>query len=355
MFVHSFVTTGHFAKALVDTASNHSMITHAFLSKHAIQYSADHSVTIGVSSSQTPCVGHVVLPTRVGRQIIPVRYTVVHALPTAAVDASPNDALFALDVVTAVDMQINFKKPRIVVSIPPQKSGRRRKGRTWYHVVHVDHGKITTESSALDDFVLSHRELKALMSKARRGTQPLYMAKIKPVIESAPASCASTKRQGYLSKQVVPAHIPQDISSIPACIQTVIGQHTQPGGTLGPPPPHVSASGFEMDIDLLPGTRPRAARQFRLTPRETLELEKQLQHLISMGWVQPSISPWASSVLFAPKPGGKLRLCIDYRYLNDHTIKNTYPLPRIDTLLDQLQGHKFFRRSIWHLGITRSN
>ena len=335
--------TGHFANALIDTASNHSMITRSFLMRHNIPYVSERSVTIGVSASQTPCLGHVSLPTRVGRQIISVKFTVVDALPSATVIShATNDALFALDVISAVGMHMNFKKPRIVITVPPPKTKRGRKGRTWYHVVHLDHGKVTTESSSLDDFILSKRELKSLTSKAARGKTPLYVAKIKPIIEPALTCCAGTKKSGYLAEQVAPAHVPQDISEVPQCIQNVIHEHTKPGGTLGPPPPNVSASGFEMDIDLLPGTRPRAARQFRLTPRENLELEKQLQHLISMGWVQPSISPWASSVLFAPKPGGKLRLCIDYRYLNENTIKNTYPLPRIDALLDKLQGHKFF-------------
>lgn len=334
---------GHFATALVDTAANHSMITRSFLLRHTIPFTTEHSVTIGISSSQTPCLGHVCLPTRVGRQVLSVRFTVVEALPSAAVDSvASNDALFALDVITASAMQLNFRKPRIVITVPPPKSARGRKGRTWYHVVHIDHSKVTTESSTLDEFVLSQRELKSLLSRAERGQTPLYVAKIKSVLEAAPTCCAGTKKSGYLAGQVAPAHVPQDISEVPQCIQNVIHQHTKPGGTLGPPPPHVTASGFEMEIDLLPGARPRAARQFRLTPRESLELEKQLQHLISMGWVQPSVSPWASNVLFAPKPGGKLRLCIDYRYLNENTVKNTYPLPRIDTLLDQLQGHKFF-------------
>ena len=63
-----------------------------------------------------------------------------------------------------------------------------------------------------------------------------------------------------------------------------------------------------------------------------------------MGWIQPSISPWASSILFAPELGGKLscRLCVDYCYLNEDTVKNTYPLPSIDTLVDKLKGHMLF-------------
>ena len=343
--------TGHFAKALVDTATNHSMITRAFLEKHGIAFTAQHSVTVGVSSSRTTCLGNVTLETRVGRHLIPVKFTVVDALPSAAADTfMPNDALFALDVITAVDMNISFKKPRIVITVPPPKSAKRNRSRTWYHVVHISHSKFTTETSTLDEYTMSQRELKSLVSKAKRGQTPVFIAHVKQLVEPAPTCCAGTKKKGYLSEQVAPAHVPQDVSNIPPCIHQIIDKHKADGGTLGPPPPNTYASGFEMDIDLLPGTRPRAARQYRLTPREQLELEKQLQHLINMGWVQPSVSPWASSVLFAPKPGGKLRLCIDYRYLNENTIKNTFPLPRIDTLLDQLRGHKYFSALDLHSG-----
>lgn len=333
----------HFARALVDTAANHSMITRGFLERHNIPFLSTHSVTVGISASEAPCLGSVLLSARVGRRIITVKFTVVDSLPAAADSFHPNEALFALDVISAVNMSITFKHPRIVIHVPPVKHGRKKTGQPYFHVIHASHAQVTTESSPQEDFLISQRELKSLTNRARRGQQPLFVAHIKSShAATTNVSCASTKRTGYLSRQNAPAHVPQDTSCIPACIKAVVDKHQAPGGTLGPPPPNTSASGFEMDIDLLPGARPRAARQYRLTPREQLELEKQLNHLISMGWVQPSVSPWASCVLFAPKPGGKLRLCIDYRYLNEHTIKNTYPLPRIDTLLDQLQGHKYF-------------
>lgn len=333
---------GHFTKALVDTAANHSMITRTFLNRHDIAYTPQHSVTIGISATEASCLGTVTLDTRVGRNIISVTYTVVDSLPCAAADFQPNEALFALDVISAVDMHIKFKHPHILITIPPPKPHRGKKGRIWLHAIHKSTNKFTTETSTMDEFFTSARELKAMTSSKRATKYPVYVAHIKPTIESIRTSCASARRKGYLSQQVAPAHQPQAPDTIPKQIQAIIDKHSHEGGTLGPAPPNTSASGFEMDIDLLPGTRPKAARQYRLTPIEQLELEKQLQHLIDMGWVQPSISPWASCVLFAPKPGGKLRLCIDYRYLNENTIKNTYPLPRIDTLLDKLRGHKFF-------------
>ena len=77
---------------------------------------------------------------------------------------------------------------------------------------------------------------------------------------------------------------------------------------------------------------------------ELKELKSQLQELLDKGFVRPSISPWGAPVLFVKKKDGTLRLCIDYRRLNQATIKNKYPLPRIDDLFDQLQGASVFSK-----------
>ncbi|MGV7343189.1 reverse transcriptase family protein, partial [Mycobacterium kansasii] len=97
-------------------------------------------------------------------------------------------------------------------------------------------------------------------------------------------------------------------------------------------------------IDLVPGTTPIALAVYRMTPVELQELKKQLEELLEQGFIRPSVSPWAAPVLFVRKKDGSLRLCIDYRKLNQATIKNKYPLPRIDDLFDQLRGAQFFSK-----------
>ena len=74
------------------------------------------------------------------------------------------------------------------------------------------------------------------------------------------------------------------------------------------------------------------------------ELKEQLQDLLDKGFIRPSTSPWGAPVLFVKKKDGTLHLCIDYRELNKVTIKNKYPLPRIDDLFDQLQGSHVFSK-----------
>ncbi|CAN6725134.1 unnamed protein product [Malus baccata var. baccata] len=93
----------------------------------------------------------------------------------------------------------------------------------------------------------------------------------------------------------------------------------------------------EFTIDLLQGTTPISLTPYRMAYAELRELKTQLQELVDKGFIQPSISPWGAPVLFVRKKDGILRLCIDYRQLNQVTIKNHYPLPRIDDLFDQLK------------------
>ncbi|GJS09273.1 putative reverse transcriptase domain-containing protein [Tanacetum coccineum] len=94
----------------------------------------------------------------------------------------------------------------------------------------------------------------------------------------------------------------------------------------------------EFQIDLVPGAAPIARAPYRLAPSEMKELSEQLQELSDKGFIRPSSSPWGAPVLFVKKKDGSFRMCIDYRELNKLTVKNRYPLPRIDDLFDQLQG-----------------
>nr|GEZ66736.1 putative reverse transcriptase domain-containing protein [Tanacetum cinerariifolium] len=120
-----------------------------------------------------------------------------------------------------------------------------------------------------------------------------------------------------------------------------------------PPPRQV-----EFRIDLAPGAALVARAPYRLAPSEMKELAKQLQELSKKGFIHPSSSPWGAPVLFVKKKDGSFRMCIEYRALNKLTVKNRYPLPRIDDLFDQLQafrtryGHYEFR--VMPFGLTNA-
>ncbi|KAK8558553.1 hypothetical protein V6N12_041854 [Hibiscus sabdariffa] len=98
----------------------------------------------------------------------------------------------------------------------------------------------------------------------------------------------------------------------------------------------------EFEIETYPGSAPVSMAPYRMAPKELKELKVQLQELLDRGFIRPSSSPWGAPVLFVKKKDGSLRLCIDYRKLNNLTVKNKYPLPRIDDLFDQFRGATVF-------------
>jgi len=97
-------------------------------------------------------------------------------------------------------------------------------------------------------------------------------------------------------------------------------------------------------IELVPGAKPPSQAPYRMSPRELAKLRKQLEELIDSGFVRPSKAPYGAPVLFQKKADGSLRMCVDYRALNKVTIKNKYPVPLIQDLMDRLCGASIFTK-----------
>ncbi|GJW88194.1 putative reverse transcriptase domain-containing protein [Tanacetum coccineum] len=108
----------------------------------------------------------------------------------------------------------------------------------------------------------------------------------------------------------------------------------------GLPPPRQA----EFRIELVPGAAPVVCAPYRLAPSELKELSDQLKELLEKGFIRLISLPWGAPVLFVKKKDGSFRMCIDYRELNKLTVKNRYPLPRIDDLFDQLQGSSVYSK-----------
>jgi hypothetical protein len=123
-----------------------------------------------------------------------------------------------------------------------------------------------------------------------------------------------------------------------------------PEELLGMPPDR----NIEFVIDLIPGTSPIVKRPYRMAAPELVELKKQLGELQQSGFIRPSSSPCGAPVLFVEKKDKSMRMCVDYRLLNEDTIKNKYPLPRIDDLFDELKGAKYFSKVDLRSGTTNS-
>ena len=97
-------------------------------------------------------------------------------------------------------------------------------------------------------------------------------------------------------------------------------------------------------IDLIPGSKPLSRSPYRMCHWETQHLRERIEQLEALGFIRPSVSPWASPVLFIAKKNGKLRFCVDYRALNKLTVKNRFPLPTMDVLMDKLHGSRIFSK-----------
>ena len=106
----------------------------------------------------------------------------------------------------------------------------------------------------------------------------------------------------------------------------------------------------EFSIDLVPGIGPVSMAPYRMAPTELVELKKQIEELMVKQFIRPNTSPWGAPMLLVKKKDGSSRLCVDYRQLNKMTIKNKYPLPRIDDLMDQLHGSTVFSKIDLRLG-----
>jgi hypothetical protein len=101
---------------------------------------------------------------------------------------------------------------------------------------------------------------------------------------------------------------------------------------------------IEFVIELVPGTAPIFKRPYRMDANQLADVKEQLQELLDKGYIRPSASPWGAPIIFVPQKDGTQRMCVDYHSHNEVTIKNKYPLPRIDDLFDQLKGACFFSK-----------
>lgn len=185
--------------------------------------------------------------------------------------------------------------------------------RTLYGIQDIDQ-----EAQRLCGITLSGKGLHRALKKGA----DTYVAVIRATQEHTPSE--PTKAGGEVRKTLL-AEFPE-----------VMSETTH----LGLPP----EGRPEHRIDLLPDAVPAHAPAYRLSPKENDEIKRQITELLEAGLIRPSTSPWGAPVLFAKKKDGGLRMCIDYRALNKRTVKDRYPLPRIDDLMARLAGARVFSK-----------
>ncbi|GBG73683.1 hypothetical protein CBR_g17025 [Chara braunii] len=178
------------------------------------------------------------------------------------------------------------------------------------------------------------------------GTARLHKFKASSLIDAHGCICAAAFYNYYKQHQeegmyLVYVSVAGEPVKMPPEIEGVVAKYPD----LFEEPTRVVDREVVHAIEIIPGSSIPKGRFYRMSPGELDELRRELKELVEKGWIRPSVSPYGSPVLFVPKKKeGTLRMCIDYRGLNAITVKNREPLPRIDDLLDRVQGCRYFSK-----------
>jgi len=368
-FVHAAVLDGHPVRVLFDTGATHSFLDSSFAAKHDITLSTpiDCGVTLGDgrSVSASGCTGalqlrfqgvltsailigiplstsfdvvlgqdwlsghHAVLDARSGR--VTLGGEGVTAVPAVQIAGSH-------DVAVHPDPFVPFSgsvQSTPAVQLAPLQDAAA--GTPTDPVVGSGHaaGSADMDIPAVE-MLLTAAQLRAMV----RCKPVAYLCMIRCSEDVAPVQLSTVEHMEIdlnLDLDQV------DIGDGPVATADLHALLQQYADRFQPVPPGaVSTAGLVHTIPLVPDAQPINQRPYR-TPQALLpELEKQIADLLAKGWIRPSSSPWGSPVLFVPKKDGSWRMCIDYRALNKLTVKNSWPLPRIDELLDRLVKAKAF-------------
>eukprot|EP00253_Pinus_taeda_P016529 PITA_16529 len=207
-------------------------------------------------------------------------------------------------------------------------------------------GKISdkTVSVLVDPVQLTTGAKRRVLAKDELGNQQeiqgiLKLVQVRPITPSQLAKCIRKKCQIY-AVQVGFASSENNESALGNIPVVREFADVFPKEIPGLPPKR----NLDFTIELVPGAAPVSQAPYRMSVPELTELKMQLQELLDKKYIRPSVSPWGTPVLFVRKKDGTFRMCIDYRQLNKLTIKNKYPLPRIDELFDQVKGVTVFSK-----------
>ncbi|GBG59838.1 hypothetical protein CBR_g66641 [Chara braunii] len=228
---------------------------------------------------------------------------VLHSLTLLVEDSLPFDIVLGMDWGEAVGATLHLKEHECRL---PSSAGEAKTARL-FHVSGVE--------NSLAHCCLCAPAFARLVKKEKLEEQ-VFVAYVRPVTEPTE------------EKPMDPA--------IAKLLEEFKDLTEPPTGTVPRPIQH--------RIEIEPGSRTPKGVVYRMSPQELEELRKQLDELLEKGWIRPNSSPFGAPVLFVPKKEGELRMCIDYRGLNAITVKNVEPLPRIEDLLDRVQGAKYFSK-----------
>ena len=311
------------ANILFDSGASENFVSETFARQNGVSvYPADRVVKLG-SDQEVLAKGEANVYLRLGS---------VHQ----AVKCAVMPLLYGVDVILGQQFMIPHKCildfERMCVLL---KKGRRRvtvlKSDNPAHKPSLDNTNSASSLSAMQ------------VKRALRKKQSVFLAVIKPLddpvgesnraVPLAASTTSSSSRSGFNL---------DDLSDKEAWKSGLVSEFSdvfKDPLPIGLPPERQEGHSIPTE----PGHPPPFKPMYRLSPLEYKELQKQVTAFLEAGILEPSKSPYGAPVLFVPKPNGRgLRLCVDYRALNNITVKNRYPIPRIDDLLDAVSGSKYF-------------
>ena len=302
LFILEGRVQGRQCRVLIDSGATNQFISTAFAAKLS-----GHRVDKSVPDPIRLANGHILTSNRVRRLAFSMS-DYKDQLSFHEVDLEGFDMILGQPWLTRINPTINWKTGTL----------------------RIRHKGITTTLSKMEDEVTRRIASTLIVSvaelrKLRRTKAPMFLITLQQV-------------KGALdSRKAGDEKFQQNLTNLIKEFPDVL-----PEGEVKPPFPPDRA--IEHEIPTEPGKPPPHKPVYRLSEKELQELKTQLEDLINRGFITPSTSPYAAPVLFVPKKDGTSRMVIDYRLLNAITIKNRYPLPRIDELMDRLHGAKIFSK-----------
>ncbi|GJR47107.1 putative reverse transcriptase domain-containing protein [Tanacetum coccineum] len=291
----TFLLNNRYAYILFDTGADRSFVSTAFSTLlDIVPNTLDHGYNVELADGRIIGVNTILMGCTLNLRNHPFN---INLMP---VEMGSFDVIIGMDWLSKYSAVIDCAKK--IVRIP------------WRNKTLIIHGDGSTQGDVTRLNIISCTKTQKYMEKGF----PIFLAHV--TAKEVGDKSEKKRLEDVPIVQDFPEVFPEDLPGLPPTRQV------------------------EFQIDLVPGAAPVARAPYRLAPSEMKELSEQLKELSDKGFIRPSSSPWGAPVLFVKKKDGSFRMCIDYRELNKLTVKNRYPLPRIDDLFDQLQGSSVYSK-----------
>jgi len=294
------------ARILIDCGASHNFIAEDFVKCHNLPTSRIARVSVTVANGIKSYIDQALVDFQLTLDVFNDTVTSAYVFPITS--EANYDLILGLPWLFKNNPHIDWKTRIITITRNHQKYLLQ----TTHSDKQIIKGQCVDTIERADNFLINAKQL----SRCKK----VYLVTIKMISNCYINPVTSTNQQINQLLQEFSDVFPDDVIELPP------------------------KRDIDHEIKIFDNVTPPSQQPFRMSQPELAELKRQLENLLEKGFIRPSKSPYAAPVLFAKKKDGTLRMCVDYRALNKITIKNKYPIPRIDEMLDQLYGANIFSR-----------